>query len=92
MRMHESSDATREGLDPLDGADWLGITQRGNDRVQVREVVNFDVEVKRLEAAVAVNELKVDDVGVLLAEYPRHGTKRAGNIAQDHSEAGRAAV
>jgi hypothetical protein len=48
------------------------------------KIVHFDVEVEGLEAAVAVNQLKIDDVGVLLAEDPRHGAERARDVAQDH--------
>ena len=43
-----------EELDPLDRAHRVGGPERRDDRVQVGEVVDFDVEVERLEAAVAV--------------------------------------
>ena len=56
---------TAERPDPFDRADRLRIAQGRDDRVQVRKVVHLDVEMERLEAAVAVDELKVDDVGVL---------------------------
>ena len=78
-------------LDPLD-ADRVGVAQRGDDRVEVREVVHFDVEMEGVEIAVAVDQLKVDDVGVLGAEDPRHRAERPGNVAQDHDEARGAAV
>jgi hypothetical protein len=35
--------------------------------VEVRKVVHLDVEMEGVEVAVAVDQLKVDDVGVLLA-------------------------
>ena len=61
-------------------------------RVKVREVVDLDVEVEGLEAAVAVDQLQVDDVGVLGAEDARHRAERAGNVAKDHRQPRRAAV
>ena len=79
-------------LDPLHGADRVGVAKRGDDRVQVRQVVHFDVEVKGLEAAVAVDQLQIDDVGVLAAEDPRHDAERAGDVLQDHADPRRAAV
>ena len=60
--------------------------------MQVREVVDLDVEVEGLEASVAVDQLQVDDVGVLGAENPGHGAERTGDIAEDHREARGAAV
>ena len=44
-------------LDPLDRADRVGGAQRRDDRVEVGEVVHFDVEVEGVEAAVAVDQL-----------------------------------
>src|SRR5437764_2054483 len=78
--------------DPFDRADWLSIAQGSDDRVEVREVVNLDVQMEGLEAAVAMDELKVDDVGMLLAKDARHGAERAWNVAQDHRETGCAAI
>ena len=69
--MRASNGKRRVRLDPLDGTDGFGVAQGGNDRVKVREVVHLDVEVEGLEAAVAVDQLKIDDVGVLLAENSR---------------------
>src|SRR6185369_15101563 len=56
------------------------------------EIVHLDVQVEGLEAAVAVRQLKIDDVGVLGAEDPRHGAERTGNVAKNHREASGAAV
>src|SRR5689334_15825307 len=83
MRMPVSSGRRRALLDPLDGTDRIGLAQRGDDRVKVREVMHLDVEMERLEAAVAVDQLKVDDVGVLLAENPRHRAEGSRDVAQD---------
>src|SRR6476661_5186695 len=90
--MRRSGSPLRRRLNPLDGADRLRIAEGGNNRVEVREVVHFDVEMERLEAAVAVDQLKVDDVGVLGAKDAGHGAKRAGDIAQDDRQPSRAAV
>ena len=81
-----------QGLDPLDRADRFGVAQGGDDRVQVGEVVDLDVEVEGMEVAVAVNQRQVDDVGVLGAERARHRPQRSGNVAQDHRETCGAAV
>ena len=78
--MFASNGGTR-GLNPLDGADGVRFPQCRNDRVEVSEVVHLNVEVERLEAAVAVNELQVDDVGMLGAEYARHGAERSGDVS-----------
>src|SRR4051794_28869496 len=47
------------------------------------EVMDLDVEVEGLEASVTMDELQVDDVGVLCTEDARHGAEGAGNAAQD---------
>src|SRR6476620_1731385 len=54
--------------------------------------MHLDVEMEGLEAAVAVDELEVDDVGVLLPKDSRHGAERARNVAEDHCEPRGAAV
>ena len=54
--------------------------------------MHLDVEMERLEAAVAMDQLQVDNVRVLGAENSRHGSKRARNVAQDHRKPGRAAI
>ena len=51
--------------------------------MQVAEVMDFDIEMEGVEAAVAVGEVEVDDIRPLRAQYPGHFAKRAGNIAQD---------
>ena len=79
-------------LDPLDRADRVGVAQRGDDRVQMRQIVHFDIDVEGVEAAVAVDQLQIDDVGVLRPQDARHGAERARNVAQDHRDARRAAV
>ena len=81
-----------ERLDPLDARDWIGFAKRGDDRVQVREIVHLDVQMESLEAAVAMDQLKVDDVGVLGAKDSGHGPKSTGDVAKDHGEARGAAV
>ena len=61
--------------------------------MQVREVVHLDVDVEGVEAAVAVGQHQVDDVGGLGAEDARPSSpKRAGNVAQDDAQPRRAAV
>ena len=87
-----ANDAARNRLDPLDRADRVGVAKRGDDRVQVREVVDLDVEVEGLEAAVAVDQLQVDDVGALGAEDARHRAERAGDVVEDDRDPRRAAV
>src|SRR4029450_8084489 len=79
-------------LNPLDAGNRIGHAQRCDDRVKVREVVHLDVEVERLETAVAVDELQVDDVGVLGAEDARHRSEGSRGVAQDPREAARAAI
>src|SRR4051794_11878661 len=76
----------KPGSDPLDGADRLGFAERGDDRVKVSKVVNLDVEVEGLEAAIAVNELQIDDVGVLGTKDSRHRPKSAWDVAKDHCQ------
>ena len=71
-RASAASGGTPPRLDSFDRADRFGITQRRDDGVQMREVVDLDIEVESLEAAVSVDELKVDDVGVLRAENAGH--------------------
>src|SRR5215210_4651397 len=56
------------------------------------EVVDLDVDIEGVEAAVAVDQLQIDDVGVLGAEDPRHRPERSGDVAQDHRDPRRAAV
>ena len=58
----------------------------------MRKVMHFDVQVKRMKAAVAVDQRQIDDVRVLGAEDARHGAERAGDVAQDDRQASRAAV
>ena len=82
----------REGLDRSTRADRVGVAQRGDDGVQVGQVVHLDVEVEGLEAAVAVDQLQVDDVGVLGAEDAGHRPQRARDVAQDDAQPRRAAV
>ena len=55
-------------LDPFDAGNRIRLPQRGNDRVQVRQIMHLNVEVKGLEATVAMYQLEVNDVGMLLAE------------------------
>src|SRR5438309_6721290 len=76
----------------LHARNWLRVAQGGDDAVKVCQIVDLDVEVEGLEAAVAVHQLKVDDVGVLGAENPGHGAERARNVAEDHGQARSAAV
>ena len=59
--------------------------------MQVGEVVDLDVEMERLEAPVAVDEVQVDDVGVLGAEDSRHRAERARDILEHDGEARRTA-
>src|SRR4051812_8447259 len=102
MRMRGTSGETRGASsspaqlgrksDSLDARDRLRVAQRSDDRVQVREVVHFDVQMEGLEAAVTVDQLKVDDVRVLCPEDARHGAESAGDVAEDDREARRAAV
>src|SRR6476619_3667653 len=80
------------GSYPFDRAHRVGLAQCGNDRMKVSEVVHLDVEMEGVEIAVAVDELKIDDVGVLLPKDARHGSQRSGNVAQDHAQPGGAAV
>ena len=58
----------RQSLDPLGLADPVGGAQRGDQAVEVGEVVDFDVDVEGVEAAVAVGERQIDDVGALGAQ------------------------
>src|SRR6185437_703962 len=84
--------AGRARLNPLDARDRLCVTQRGDDRVKVREVVHLDIEMEGLKASVAVRELKVDDVGVLCTQNARHCSERTWNISENDRQPSGAAV
>src|SRR5689334_12810821 len=60
--------------------------------MEVCEIVHLDIEMEGLEAAVAVDQLKIDDVGVLGAKYAGHRPERAGDVAQYDREPGGAPV
>ena len=60
--------------------------------MQMREVVHFDINLERHEAAVAVDEVQVDDVRMLGAEHAGHGAKRSGHVANDDRQSRCAAV
>ena len=82
----------RERLVALDGADEVVLAQRGNDRVEVRKIMHFDIDLERHEAAVTMDEVQVYDVGMLDAEHARHRAERARDVADDDRQAGRAAI
>ena len=54
--------------------------------------MDFYVEVEGVEIAVAVDQLKVDDVGVLGAEDARHRPQRTRDVAQDYRDPRRSPV
>ena len=59
--------------------------------MEVREVVYLRIQMEGLEAPVAVNQVEVDDIGVLRAQYPRHRTKRPWYVSKDHAQPSRSA-
>src|SRR5689334_22854045 len=48
--------------------------------------MHLDIEVERLETAVAVDQLKIDDVGMLGTKNARHRPERARDVAQYDGE------
>ena len=72
-------------LEALGARHGVGGAERGEQGVEMAEVVDFDVEMEGVEAAVAVGEVEVDDIRPLRPQYPGHLAKRAGDIAQDHA-------
>src|SRR6187397_562343 len=56
------------------------------------EVVNLDVDMEGVEAAVSVGQHQIDDIGPLRAKDAGHFTERPGHVAQYHHQPGRAAV
>ena len=51
----------------LDARYRIRFAESGDNCVKVRKIVNFNIEMEGLEASVAMDQLKVDDVGVLAA-------------------------
>ncbi len=49
-----------DALKPLGARYRLGGAQRREQRVQMAEIMDFDVEVKGVKAAVAVGQMEVD--------------------------------
>jgi hypothetical protein len=59
-------------LDAFDLTDAIGGAKRGHQAVQVSKVMDFNVDVEGVEAAVAVGKHEVDDIGSFGAQYPGH--------------------
>ncbi len=60
--------------------------------MQVAQIVDFHVEVERVETAVSVGEVQVDDIRSLRPQYSGHLAKRTGDITKDDAQPRGAAV